>query len=191
MFAIKSISASPKISLDRGGNSNDVIKRLQDKQKIFETGSARFLACDAGAQEVLKLIKNDADLWRNIQEKLEVRVIKATGDGSIVLHPADDVQERWSGKYHIYITVRHEDRRLVIDPYVGGKNSCAHVDEQEFIRSNWKGVAMGPEGYTVETVAPTNELDQNGNYVPAFSIEDYMYDFFDPHTYESHKFFYD
>lgn len=159
-------------------------------QKSFENGVQKFQACDTKAQEVLKLINKVHDLWGEVSEKLEVRVIKSKEDGEIILHPGDEPEARWAGKYHVYITVQHEDKRLVIDPYIGGKNSCAHVDEKDFIKANWRGEEG--ENYVLETVAPIDEsYSSNGDYTPMFSLQDYMYNLFDPDTYESHKFYYE
>jgi hypothetical protein len=189
VFAINGTPVSSHVSSSRGENSDPVISRLQNKQKIFENGVERFPACDTKAQEVLKLIRSDPGLWEKIQERLEVRVIKKAGEEEIVLHPKDEPEERWSGKYHIYVTIQHEGKRLVIDPYIGGRNSCAHVDEREFIDSHWKG----EEGkdYTLETIAPTAETYVDDDYTPEFSVTDYMYNLFDPDTFEAHRFFYD
>lgn len=190
MFAINRTSISSHLFSSRSENLDSIIGRLQNKQKNFEDGVKRFLACDTKAQEVLRLIRKSPDLWAEIHEKLEVRVVKAVGEGEIILHPKDEPEERWSGKYHVYITIQHEGKRLVIDPYIGGKDSCAHVDERDFIDSNWRG-KEGKE-YVLETIAPTQEeYHHSGNYTPSFSVEDYMHNLFDPDTYDSHKFFYD
>lgn len=167
-----------------------IISKLQNKQKLFEDAVQRFPACDVKSSEFLKLILKDNSLWKEVNGKLEVRVIKTKEEGKeIILHPEDEPEERWSGKYHIYITIQHEDKRLVIDPYIGGKNSCAHVEERDFIKSNWKG-DEGKE-YVLETIAPVNESYDNGDFTPMFSLKDYMYDLFDPDTFESHKFYYE
>jgi len=75
-----------------------------------------------------------------------------------------------------------------MDPYIGGKKSFAHIDEREFIQFNWKG-EEGKE-YELETIAPVKESENNDDYIPEFSLEDYMNDLFDPDTFESHKFYY-
>lgn len=183
------IHLADKQTTKRTQNSFEV-SRLQNKQELFEKGVKRYQTCDVKIQELLKLIQKDDSLWKEIHDKMEVRVIKVKEEGhEIVLHPEDEFEERWSGKYHVYLTVQHEDKRLLIDPYIGGKNSCAHVDERDFIGSNWKG-EEGKE-YVLETIAPIDESYHNDDYIPKFSLKDYMYDLFDPDTYESHKFYYE
>lgn len=189
MFSINKATALYSFS-NQGESSVSIISRLQNKQKLFEDGVKRFSACDIKVQEALKLIRKDKELWKEVYDKLEVRVIKVKEEGrEIVLHPEDEPEERWTGKYHVYLTVQHENKRLLIDPYIGGKDSCAHVDERDFIKSNWKG-EEGKE-YVLETIAPVNEnYNNDGDYTPMFSIQDYMDNLFDPDTFESHKFYY-
>ncbi|WP_024905594.1 hypothetical protein [Robbsia andropogonis] len=171
-------------------NSAFIISRLRNKQKLFEDGVERFPTCDVKVQELLKLIRKDNEIWKDVQDKLEVRAIKQKEGGKeIVLHPEDESEERWSGAYHVYLTVQHEGKRLIIDPYIGGKDSCARVDERDFIKSHWKG-EEGKE-YVLETIAPISESDKDGDYIPPYSVEDYMNYLFDPETYESHKFYYE
>ncbi|AXF76403.1 hypothetical protein LU604_08675 [Erwinia tracheiphila] len=167
---------------------SNIIRRLQHKQESFEDAVERFPTCDVKIQELLKSIRSDKELWKEVNDKLEIRVIKAK-DEEIVFHPENEKKERWSGKYHVYLTVNNEDKRFVIDPYIGGEKSCAHIDEQDFIKSYWKGKER--KEYILETIAPVNEnYGDNDNYTPEFSISDYIDNLFDPDTFESHKFYY-
>lgn len=170
-------------------NSNIIIK-LQHKQESFEDAVARFPICDVKIQELLKFMRSDKELWRDVNDKLEIRAIKVKDeDEEIVLHPRNEKKERWSGKYHVYITINNEDKRILIDPYIGGEKSCAHTDEQDFIKSYWKG--REGKDYILETIAPVKEnYSDNGDYTPEFSISDYIDNLFDPDTFESHKFYY-
>lgn len=189
MFAISTTAVSSQVSSVGGAGSDPVISRLQGKQKVFEAGVERFAACDTKTQEVLKLIRSDPGLWEKVHDRLEVRVIKKAGEEEIVLHHRDEPEERWSGKYHVYLTVQADGKRLVIDPYIGGKHSCARIDERDFVESHWRG-EEGKE-YTLETIAPTAEKYDGDDYTPEFSITDYMYNLFDPDTFEAHRFFYE
>lgn len=175
-------------------NTNQSLKKatildIQRKQSFFEDSLRRFAACDVKVQELLKILRADP-VWPEIFRKLEVRVIKVKEkDKEIVLHPADEPKKKWSGKYHVYLTILNNNERLVVDPTVGGKNACAHVTESVFIGSNWQGTK--DQDYIIETIAPADEFyDSRGVYSPDYSIDDYINYFFDPECYEKHKFYY-
>lgn len=171
--------------------NSSTIRILQHKQELFEEVVQRFPTCDVKIQELLKFIRKDKELWGKIEGNLEIRVIKVKHeDEEIVLHPRNERKIRWSGKYHVYLTINSEGKRLIIDPYIRGEKSCVHVDERDFMKLYWKG-NEGKE-YVLETIAPITEIySENGNYTPEFSIHDYIDNFFDPDTFESHKFFYE
>lgn len=163
------------------------LSRLRNKQKSFEKAAEQFPTCDVKVGAVLRSIEKDDKLWREIYERLEVRAIKIKEKGGkIVLHPTGEPGARWAGSYHAYLTVQHGDKRLVIDPYIGGENSCAHVDEGDFIKANWVGTE-----HELETIAPV-PLDkeyQSNDDILMFSVEDFMQTFYDPSTVASHKFY--
>ena len=166
-----------------------MISKIQHKQKFFEDALKRFPACDVKIQELLKILRKDQELWQALDKNLEVRVIKVIDcDKEIVLHPAVEPKIKWSGKYHVYLTIICDDKRLVIDPTIGGGNSCAHVTENFFIKSNWKGTEC--RDYTLETIAPVDEFyDSCGEYTPEYTIDDFINYLFNE-GYERHKFFY-
>lgn len=175
----------------KAGQNYSTIRRLQHKQESFEEAVERFPTCDVMIQELLRFIRTDKELWKEVEGKLEIRAIKVKDeDEEIVLHPVNERKERWSGKYHVYLTINNEGKRLVIDPYIRGEKSCAHIDEQDFMKLYWKG-KEGKE-YVLETIAPVNEAySDDGDYTPEFSIHDYIDNLFDPDTFESHKFYYE
>lgn len=175
----------------KAGQNSSTIRRLQHKQESFEEAVERFPTCDVKIQELLRFIRTEKELWKEVDGKLEIRAIRVKyEDEEIVLHPKNERKERWSGKYHVYLTINNEGKRLIIDPYIGGEKSCAHIDEQDFIKLYWKG-KEGKE-YLLETIAPVNEAySDDGDYTPEFSIHDYIDNLFDPDTFESHKFYYE
>lgn len=191
--AVRGLEAGRNRSITKRITNNsetyfEKIKRLQTKQKSVEKATMLSTACDVKAQTVLREIRKDSDLWGAFDNALEVRVIKEKRS-PLILHPKDEYKERWSGKYHVYVTLQHDEKKLVLDPYIGGNKSFAHIDEQEFIKFNWKG-EEGKE-YTLETVAPVPEIYEGGDYTPEFTLQDYMDDLFDRDTYKSHGFYYD
>lgn len=166
------------------------INKLRSNREVIEKLVKKFPTCDVKAQAVLKFIRGNKELWQEFHEKLEVRSIRVKEEGKkIVLHPQDEPKERWRGVYHVYVTVRHEDKRLVIDPYIAGENSCAHMDEHDFLKWKWQG-KEGKE-YVLETVvpAPLHEDYRDEEGLPNHSIEDFIDNFFDPDTVPLHKFY--
>ncbi|AMG29645.1 hypothetical protein AL542_04045 [Grimontia hollisae] len=164
------------------------ISKIKSMKEEIESAVSKHTICDAKAQEILRTIRKNNILWSECKDKLKVRVIKSL-DGCLSLHPKDEDEERWSGKYHVYITIENEGEELAIDPYIGGDDSCASLSEKKWIEHNWRG----EEGkdYILETIAPKEEFyDNKDNYEPAFRLEDFMYNSFDPDTYASHAYYY-
>ena len=177
-------------SIRKKRDLDPIIKILQNKQVMFENEVERFPTCDVKIQELLKFIRKDKELWQSIEDKLEIRVIKIEDEGKeIVFHDEKTSKEIWSGKYHMYLTVHHAGERFVIDPYIGGSNACAHTNEPSFINTHWRG--KEGKDYILDTIAPVHESYNDDVYTPAFSVQDYMDNFFDPYTYKSHMFYYD
>jgi hypothetical protein len=183
-----------------GGHYSDLQLQaeLKKMKKTFEKEAESELACDTKSQRVLKVMQRNKLLWNDIQDKVEVRVIKVR-DGAvnkeIVLHPKDEDAARWSGSYHVYITVNINDRRMVVDPYVGGPDSCASVSEDDFIKHHWLGVEG--EDYEVRNLAPYTETYKGGDPddlddLVTYSVEDFRdsHETYDPSYYPSHEFYY-
>ena len=153
----------------------------------------KFDACDVKTQAVLKFIMCDHELWGEFAEKLEVRAIQISGNKGdakkIILHPAGEKNARWTGVYHVYATVQHEGKRLVIDPYVSGENSYARIEEREFLNSNWRGAEGGK--FILETIvpAPYDEQSCDAEGLPEYSLSDFINNFFDPDNVPKHSFY--
>lgn len=189
MFSINGASGSGHLRPPSADPSSIAIEKIQQMKALLDKECEQFPTCDVKAQTVLKVLRADRGLWDKIHDKLEVRLIKAAAGQEIVLHPKDEATARWSGKYHVYVTVQHGDERLVIDPYVGGENGCARSGETEFINHHWQGKAG--EDFQLETLSPTEEIIDGDDYTPPFSLVDYINDHLDPDTYKAHQFFYE
>ncbi|MDR6352474.1 dermonecrotic toxin domain-containing protein [Pantoea sp. SORGH_AS_0659] len=182
-----------------GGMSNtEIIKRLMGKKVLFENRTSKFDVCDAKTQEVLRTIKEDGELWGSIKDKLVVRVIKVKERNSgkeIILHPKGEEEARWQGDYHVYLTVNINNERLIIDPYIGGKDSCASMNEEKFIKNHWLG--ENGEDFEIRDLAPAKEnvVDEDAGEVDIreLTLEDFMYSktVFDSDYFPSHAFYFE
>lgn len=186
------LAATPMIPIDESRSADYCINKLQGKQEEIEMFVKKFAACDVKTQSVLRFIQNDQELWNEFAGKLEVRAIRITGNGEdgqkIVLHPRDEDRERWRGVYHVYATVQHKGKRLVIDTYIAGKDSCASVEERDFIKSKWKG--KEGEEFLLETIvpAPYHEQFRDADGLPNYTINDFIDGFFDAENVPRHSF---
>ncbi|EPP4907903.1 hypothetical protein [Escherichia albertii] len=167
----------------------NVIKNLMEMKCQIEEAARKYSFCDAKIQEVISVIKRNNVLWMACKDKLEVRVIKSL-NGNLSLYPIDEENERWSGQYHVYLTIKDDSgKRLVIDPYIGGPASCAITSEEIWIDYHWKGDKE--RDFTLETIAPQSErYNSQGDYEPPFELEDFMYNSFLPEIYESHVYYF-
>ena len=170
-------------------SDEEIINRLQKNKEDIEKIAAVEEACDTKIQSVLKYLVKNEELWNNLEDKLEVRIIKAKSDDvddEIILHPIGG-SYRWQGRYHVYLVVNIDGKKLVIDPYIGGDYSCVSVSEEVFNKNNWKGKA-GVD-YDVITFAPSREaIVGSDGYTEIYTLRDYIDSrtIFEADTYESH-----